>query len=1234
MKLPVSLRPYAEKAKATLLGGKIGHIEFSGSTYQVQVFDPMADKEGFWAFLQLGSKGHLRDSFCTCEESERERGCAHLAAAYLRIYNGHSSPLHHRFERSLWNALARSYMEILGDSSQLVIQERGGRYQCEGAKEEPIFECQGKTAEAKKFLEALFSQQKRETEETSLKFSDLTEEELLLWRQGRPPPQLRYELSYWGDLAKWMMQLQEEGSSYTLTFDYGKQGLPNRINITFEALKASFALSKQVLAAIIPTLSTVKAPLKVHRTEMDAISRIIYDGERGVLKVIPKEGVEEGEWTLAKEHPEYLIEGWYFVPGDGFYAVDRHQLLATPVIEGEAICRLFHNHFHVVEALLEGVSLHRDPVPLSYSCRFDEQWNLHITAYLFEEGDLLLPQSRLFGSCAYIEGSGFYFVEERNFDEIDTLITRDNVADFVTGNRGWLNLQEGYETHLLSIEAELAYELTEEYQLHFMRQLTLAEEEGGESCKDFGAWVYLHGQGFFSKTHTTAGLSVRPGTVINVDQIPLFIRSHRQELSYVPKFFSKECPVKAAKLEITVISDNEVRCTPYYTFHPPYYDKKPLLFDDVTYVEGEGFYELPVALRLPEGFREPVTLKGNNLFHFLKFGLEELTHYIEELDPRLMKVEPKALVAEKVTLVDEARRDRYRLKLTYASEQGKVPLSDLWHAYSKKEKYLLTDAGFIDLTENRYRWIDNIEKRQIDRRSNTLEMTAMELLKLDSLERIGGGKQLLEELRTFEVKGTPPFPALKSHLRNYQEQGLCWLWFLFEHGLSGLLCDDMGLGKTHQAMALIAALKAAGRLENRVVVICPTSVIYHWEEKIKEFLPSIPAFTYHGVSRSLKKLRDEERIIITSYGVWRNEVEQLKGYSLDLAILDEVQVAKNHRSRTHKALLQIKAPMRLGMTGTPIENALRELKALFDLLLPGYMPSDERFREEFVKPIERYGDEGRRHLLSRYVKPFILRRKKEDVLSDLPEKTEEVAHCDLAPEQLDLYNAVLAQAHRKVLLELQNNENPIPYIHIFAILSNLKQICDHPAVYHKDPDNYQRYQSGKWDLFLELFSEARDSNQKVVIFSQYLTMLDIFESYLKDEGIGYATIRGSTVKRGEQIKKFNTDPDCEVFLGSLQAAGLGVDLTAGSVVIHYDRWWNAARENQATDRVHRIGQQRGVQVFKLVTKNSFEERIDTLILKKGKLLEEVVGVDDHNFVKQFNRDELVELLQYIDRGVL
>ena len=252
------------------------------------------------------------------------------------------------------------------------------------------------------------------------------------------------------------------------------------------------------------------------------------------------------------------------------------------------------------------------------------------------------------------------------------------------------------------------------------------------------------------------------------------------------------------------------------------------------------------------------------------------------------------------------------------------------------------------------------------------------------------------------------------------------------------------------------------------------------------------------------------------------------------------------------------------------------------------------------------------------------------MLPDLPPKTEDLYFTELVGEQKELYRQVASRQAVPLIQQLHDEQSPIPYMHIFALLSALKQVCNHPASYLRDVENYTRYDSGKWGAFIELLEEAQESGQKVVVFSQFLSMLDIMSLYLNSKNIGFAQIRGSTKDRREEIERFQHDPSCQVFLGSLQAAGLGIDLTAGSIVIHYDRWWNAARENQATDRVHRIGQNRGVMVYKLMTAKTIEERIDQMIARKARLFEDVIAYDDHQVVKKLDRAELLELLEGLD----
>lgn len=1224
------LAPYKSEAEKYLAEGRVGDIEFSGSTYQVQLIDK--NQEEAWAFLQLDAKGQIKDCLCSCEVFDEKNACVHVAAAYLRLFNGHALPLHQRFERSLWNKLCRLYADRLGDAPSLITSGRGV-YSCTSAGGKRVFFAKANTAQGVKALQEIFQARVEETEETSLKFSNLPPEELRLWREGKPSAQLRYELSYWSDLAKWLLKLEEEGKKYTIQFEYSSRQLPNTILITFQEVEAGFYLSEANLPLIVPALATVKSPLAVHQTPQDVISSISYDQEKACLVIVPKEP-KEALQDIEKQG--IVLDGWLFVQGDGFYARDQNRLLSLSTLKGKQIEQALDAHFGLIQSLIRGTTVHDDSVAISYAIAFDTHWNLHISGYLFKPGDLSTPHARIFGRWVYLEEEGFYAVEGMQFADVDTVIEAQDVPDFIQQNRAWLNVQEGFQTHLVSVEAEVTYEVTEEERLIFSRRVALAEE--GAATKEFGPWVYISGQGFYSKKMSSISLPIHPGLTLNRDQIPLFIHMHREELQFVLGFFSETCPVVKAQLAIELDGEEGVNVTPVYEVRKEYRDRKLKLFGDYTYVEGEGFCELPADTRLPERFRHPCHIEKGNVALFLTYELVTLRRYAVRIDPKLIKPESLTLAAFNIEKSEET--GRYQLKLRYVTERGAIPATALWQSLKEKKRFVFDEAGLIDLDERRYNWLRLLPKTQVDRRSHTLELSTLELIRLNALEGIevqkgkGGhyaaSKKLLDELLQFRIPEEPNSSGLKSNLRPYQILGVRWLWFLYSHGLSGLLCDDMGLGKTHQTMALIASI--ANQKHNKpthYLIVCPTSVIYHWQEKLEAFLPHMRVCTFHGSSRSLEDFHHQYDILLTSYGIWRNENDMLSKVEFELAVFDEIQVAKSHLSRVYASLLNVKAKMRLGLTGTPIENRLRELKSLFDIVLPSYMPEEQDYREFFIKPIEKEANIAQRHLLARLVKPFILRRKKDDVLLDLPEKVEEISHCEMLPDQEALYVEVLTKSRQKILEELQDDRTPIPYVHVFALLSSLKQICNHPASYLKKPEDYRDFGSGKWELFVELLSEARESQQKVVVFSHYLAMLDIIEMYLQETGVGFAAIRGATQNRAEQLHRFNHDPDCEVFVASLQAAGLGIDLTAGSVVIHYDRWWNAARENQATDRVHRIGQTRGVQVFKLVTKGTFEERIDRLIAQKGQLMEDVVSVDDHRFVKNFDRQEIAQLLQYV-----
>jgi superfamily II DNA or RNA helicase len=582
------------------------------------------------------------------------------------------------------------------------------------------------------------------------------------------------------------------------------------------------------------------------------------------------------------------------------------------------------------------------------------------------------------------------------------------------------------------------------------------------------------------------------------------------------------------------------------------------------------------------------------------------------------------------------------LGIRYGFGKEEVSIGDLLRAKKAGLPFLQTDSGWIDLNAPSLRGLGSLlrrkelaeslaEERHDDER---VRLSSAELLRLRASSakpiRVEGAPDRSALLERFlDLKPVSPLQlptGLRSDLRAYQKLGLEWLKFLYDNRLAGLLCDDMGLGKTHQAMALMVLVREQMGVDAPFLVICPRTVISHWRNKVREHAPGLRPVQYHGPQRDLEASLAEGDLLLTSYGVLRNDVERLGKIEWGLVIFDEVQQIKNRATQGYQAAAALRSRMKLGLTGTPIENSLSELKALFDLILPGYLGSEDDFRDRYGSSAD--ADSGSWHLtnLRRLTAPFVLRRVKKAVLDELPEKIEDVRTCPLSEEQLRLYRQTIATKGVALVQKLRTKAEPLPYIHIFALLNMLKQICDHPALALGDVERYPDYDSGKWDLFQELLTESLDSGQKVVVFTQYLGMIAIMKSHLEQLGVPSVTLTGSSRNRGDIVDRFNNDEDCRVFLGSLKAGGTGIDLIGGSVVIHYDRWWNAAREDQATDRLYRIGQKRVVQVFKLVTENTLEERIAMIIERKRRLMTSVVQEDDPRLNKIFSREELIELL--------
>ncbi len=468
---------------------------------------------------------------------------------------------------------------------------------------------------------------------------------------------------------------------------------------------------------------------------------------------------------------------------------------------------------------------------------------------------------------------------------------------------------------------------------------------------------------------------------------------------------------------------------------------------------------------------------------------------------------------------------------------------------------------------------------------------------------------------------------IQASLRNYQIDGIQWLNRLRRMHLNGVLADDMGLGKTLQAITTLTQYisENPGGLS---IVVCPTSLVYNWKEEFTKFNPNIKALAIDGNPNYRKKLLSEAKdhdIIITSYTLLQKDIEFYKSFPFGYAILDEAQHIKNRGTRNAQSVKSIQAAHRLILTGTPIENSLDELWSLFDFLMPGLLSSYDRFVEKYIRfPSANQHSNKNLDNLRRKVAPFILRRMKKDVLSDLPPVSEIIYHCHLSEIQQELYRAYAASAREELSQLVKKEGFDRVQIHVLATLTRLKQICCHPAIFAKDhPENGD---SSKYDMLLELLQTLIGGRHKTVIFSQYTRMLNIMREDLQKQGIRFEYLDGSSKNRLSIVKKFNEDQNIPIFLVSLKAGGSGLNLVGADTVIHYDMWWNPAVENQATDRVHRLGQKQSVSSYKLITLNTIEEKILELHNRKKSLVKDVVSRDEDMMAK-LTWEEVLELLQ-------
>lgn len=1211
-----------EKASRWLQEGKVKTVLFSEGTYQIEILD---HHKSYWPFLQLADTGDLLDSFCTCAEVNKKQTCEHLAVAYLSIFHGQEFPLHVRFRDSIWMQLCLMASRRHGyDVDKL---ERFEGYRSWSMTGKLLFAMKPLNAEGENKLQEMIDKRVSETEETSLKFSNLSPEELALWRQGKPSQKLCFELSFWSDLAKWLMLLQEEGRSYTVEFSPDLQTLPQWMQISFDCVELGFYIARANWPSLLPSLESIQTPLPVHGSCQRKIEKMEYDPKQQKIFISFEEPLIEEISSEVKE-AGVRIDGWKFIPNKGFFSTRVDPVFHLEEISKETIDLQLSRHVSLFRKHLQE-PVHEGRHKCQYRLEMTPQGTLCIEMFVLDPGDFTASEAVCFGEWVYLPNKGFFQIEEPLFPEPWKEIPQEELGDFISRHKTWLNAFPGFQTHLMAIEPSISYAVNAQEGLSFSAQMDFAEDLPG--VIDLGEWVFIPTKGFFPKNNEKMMPSLKAGLRIPSDKISGFIRTHEEELRSLSGFFTDKSPIEKMSLEVLV--EGGIRVRPKYELLENYSRKTVLFFREYTYVFGEGFCEIPYAKTFLSDYMEEKVLTEEEEEFFMG-RLSFLRPWISYLDPKATPYRELHLRVEEIKRDEASKIGQWVLQMQYETDLGQIPLHAVWEAIHQEKSCFFSAAGLIDLSTPQFFWLKNISKKRWLQSGKYLRLNALEWIRLQTMQDMKvqqGAKDLFEEFQSFQGFEPLSWEGLQSQLRPYQETGLKWLWFLYCYGLSGILCDEMGLGKTHQAMALLAAVKNHSTEPKRFLIVCPTSVIYHWEGLLKKFLPNLKVHVFYGQERKMPS--ENKDIVLTSYGVLRSEKKMLSEQSFDVAILDEIQHAKNTQSQTHRALKSLQVHVRIGLTGTPIENHILELKALFDIILPYYFPSDAQFKELFVFPIEKGQDPEKKKLLSRLIHPFVLRRKKQEVLLELPEKIEEIAYCDLSAEQRELYRQYFYSGKAEIAEELASGAEPIRCVHIFSLLSKLKQVCNHPCLVTKDKAHYLSHHSGKWDLFVELLQEARDSKQKIVIFTQYLDMMDIIEQYLTQEEIAFAEIRGSTRDRRTPVQRFQEDPSCEVFVASLQAAGVGIDLTAASVVIHYDRWWNPARENQATDRVHRMGQSHGVQVFKLVTKRTVEERIDELIQKKRGLLEELVQFDDQDVIKRLTKQELWDLVSVLEKDL-
>ncbi|MEG0283252.1 MAG: SNF2-related protein [Erysipelotrichales bacterium] len=560
-------------------------------------------------------------------------------------------------------------------------------------------------------------------------------------------------------------------------------------------------------------------------------------------------------------------------------------------------------------------------------------------------------------------------------------------------------------------------------------------------------------------------------------------------------------------------------------------------------------------------------------------------------------------------------------------------INEILDSYKKKKKYHKLKSGeIISVYSDSIKEIDEMYEllNPSDEDNGSFSIPLYDAFKTNKIfssfkeiqyEKENSFNKFIERFESIKIDDVKIKTKYDSILKGYQKYGVKWLLLLKEYNFSGILADDMGLGKTIQA---IAFLESAYQKGANNIVICPASLMFNWQDELNKFNSDLKAICVAGDVNERKAILNdisEYDLIITTYDYLKRDVDLYRDINFEHIILDEAQYIKNHTTKAATSIKQLNGQMKIALTGTPIENSLAELWSLFDFLMPNYLYNYHYFKKHYETPIIKSNNKKAERLLKSFVEPFILRRRKHDVLKDLPQKTEKNVLIDFSKEEEKLYVAKLSQVNkdlRELLKSEQSNK-----IMILKMLSELRQICCEPRVLYENIDK----PSSKMQNCLEIVENLKDNKQSVLIFSFFTTVLDLLEKELIDKGISYLKLTGknSKTERKELVSEFQ-EGDVDVFLISLKAGGTGLNLTQAQAVIHYDPWWNLSAQNQATDRTHRIGQENEVQVFNLIMKNSIEEKILNLQEQKKNIVDVFIE-NSEGSISKMSTEDIIDLLE-------